>query len=524
MPAAIVCVAAMLYGWHLHRAPVNLGGDEAQFLTNAYSLATTGRDVSGRTLPLFINLAEPSAGLQSSVIWYQPVLFYLTAAELLVVPLTEVSVRVVTVLIGLVNLALMYAIARRLFGTRGFAVIAIFMLALSPAHAIFSRIGLDYIAPVPFVLGWLWLFLVSLERDRKAIACATGVVLGVGCYSYVAAWALMPMLLVISWYIWWREKRVAPVFASGLGFLLPMLPLLVWLATHPETFSATLSRYHPYDTTHLSLLKGVKDMLTYNNLQERVSVYWDYFNPTFLFLVGGTNMTASTRNAGVFLWPIAPLFVAGLGEVWARRRAAIGTVLLAGLALAPLPAALLNERYAIQRALLLLPFIALISTFGVVALWQQRRQVIRAGVVVVFVLAALQFATFYRDYLTEYQLRSAIWFDPVDFRDVANYLIAADSSGTVPAVYLSEDLDDAKPRWRFYLDLQHRETLLGKTRYFHASSLDVRAVPPGSLLVVYAGDPVLPAWLEGGHIAVAKRIVDVAGSKTAVILTRVAAR
>jgi len=57
----LVGITAVLYCRDLGRAPVYLGGDEAHFGVQAYSIARTGRDLNGRVMPLFFNLSDPLA-------------------------------------------------------------------------------------------------------------------------------------------------------------------------------------------------------------------------------------------------------------------------------------------------------------------------------------------------------------------------------------------------------------------------------------------------------------------------------
>ena len=132
----------------------------------------------------------------------------------------------------------------------------------------------------------------------------------------------------------------------------------------------------------------------------------------------------------------------------------------------------------------------------------------------------VQFAYFYQDYFNDYRIRSAFSFDPANFRGVAEYLISSNSSGQTPLMCLSEDLDDVAPRWRFYLIKHRREDLLQRTSLFTAKGLDVHRVPPGSLLVLYANDPAVPALLGPEKCAVATFVTDMAGGHSAVILRK----
>lgn len=475
----------------------------------------TGHDLSGNRLPLFFHLTDDAATR-----WYQPVLFYLSALVLMFLPLTETSIRIPTVMIGALDVLLIYGVSRRLFHSTWVAVAAGLLLALSPAHLIFSRQALDYICPLPFVLGWIWLLAICLDTGNVLAAFGAGLVLGVGFYSYLASWVMMPTYLCLTWVAVRASKRSRRLsIAATVGMALPLFLLVPWLWLHPDMLRDTVGRYNLYDTRHLSPLQGVKEFLNYNNIQERMSVYWDYFNPAFLFFSGGSNLTTSTRRAGVFVLPVAPFLICGLGELWQHRRLPISLVLVAGFLLAPLPATLVDERYAVQRELFILPFGVLIGAFGIVSLCRRPGM---ARIAATLLLAALpiQFLFFYRDYFSDYQIRSASWFDPINFRGVAEYLISSDSTTGVPGVYLSQDLDDGAARWRFYLAKHSREDLLSRTRYFRAADLNVSAVPAGSLLVLYANDPKLPDLLARDQCSLATTVIDAAGGKAAVILRK----
>ena len=93
----------------------------------------------------------------------------------------------------------------------------------------------------------------------------------------------------------------------------------------------------------------------------------------------------------------------------------------------------------IQRALYVLPFAALLAGFGVAWLWQSRLG--RAIALLVLLASPIQFGYFYFDYFTHYKFRSAFYYDPAAFRDVAAYLwvpamrrhISSRTMSTMPA-------------------------------------------------------------------------------------------
>jgi 4-amino-4-deoxy-L-arabinose transferase-like glycosyltransferase len=162
--------------------------------------------------------------------------------------------RLPTAVIGVLNILLIYGVARRLFGDYRWATLAAALLALSPAHFIFSRQALDYICPLPFVLGWLWCVLAALETSNLWLSLASGILLGVGFYSYVASWATMPLLLLITWAAHYQsgEKSSRASLAAAIGFAVPVLAAIAWLSFHPEMWRDLALRYSGYDSRRLS--------------------------------------------------------------------------------------------------------------------------------------------------------------------------------------------------------------------------------------------------------------------------------
>lgn len=510
----VLAAASAIYFWKLGYTPI-LGGDEARFGVHAYSIATTGHDLDGQFMPLLFRIEELGW-------WYQPALFYLIAAVLKFLPLAAWSIRIPTAIIGIVDAWLLYVVARRLFPNVWYAVLGAVMLALTPAHLIFSRQARDYIVPLPFVLGWLWCFMTVMETGNVWLAAAGGLLLGVGFYGHFAAWALMPFfvfLACISFVVWRKQPSLAA--ATGVGFALPLVMVAIWLRSHPGMVQGIANAYQLYDTKHLSPLQGAKDLLNYNGVQERISVYWDYFNPAYLFFSGGSNLTGATRRAGVFLLPLAVFLGCGIVELWKRHRSHVGLILLAGFFAPPVLAAVVDSAYSAQRELFVLPFAVLISLFGVALLLRRRHRVVRAAAVLLLLAMPVQYAFFFRDYLTDYRVRAAGWFDSVNFPAVTEYVVSADAASPVAAVYMSNLLDDGVAHWRFHLARYHREDLWQRTRFFAPDRLNVADVPPGSLLVFYATDPKLDDLVRVQKCCtVASVVLDPSGGKSAVILRK----
>ena len=515
-------VTTALYTVDLAHTPVYFGGDEAHFAIHGQSLAKTGRDLNGTTLPLFVNLRDPQGDMvvqDQFPAWYQPLLFYLIALTLKFLPLNEVSVRLPAAIIGgLLSPLLTYLVAMRLLKDRRLAMVAMLVLGLSPPLLLISRQALDYVCPIPFVLGWLWCLITFLERGQAWRAFLGGLILGVGFYSYIASWVFMPFCLALTWVTYFRSRPDAGRSAAiaTAGFLLPLTLLIPWAWLHPEMFVQTAGRYLVREARDVTMAEGARQLVSVSNLQHMLVTYLGYFDPIFLFIRGGVSMTTSTTRSGVFLAPAAVFLGVGLYEVVRRlRRDAIALVLLGGLLLAPLPAVLVNEQRMIQRELFMLPFAALVAAYGGSVLLRQSLMVRRAAMLLIIAMP-LQFAYVYSDYFTHYKRRSAFYYDSIVFADVADVLAATDP----PEVLLSHELDDGGPKWRFYATKLGREDLLARTRYVNENSGDIESVPIGSLLVIYPDTTTLDRLSQSGKWSVVRAIEDIDHRPASVILRR----
>jgi len=502
----LVALTSAFYLVGLDRFPVVLGGDEAQFAVHAASLAESGRDLNGTRLPIFIRIADPLVPGNSSGIWYQPLLFYAMVPFVAILGVSEWSVRLPVALLAVADVWLIYAIGRRWFRDERYAVAAALTMAVTPAHLIVSRQALDYVAPLPFVLGWFLCLLHFLDTGRLRSITLAGFLLGAALFSYIAAWVLMPILFLITVLAIvrsaWPGGRA--ITACAAAFAIPAILLAVALLTNHEMLSNTLGRY------------DVGVTASRPGLAERAALYWDYFNPSFLFFAGGSSPTQATSRAGVFLLALLPLILIGLREIW-RTRSDRAMIAIAVIAAAPLPIALTMPpaaAYSIARAMTMVPFGVLIAVFGLQAMMRERRSRIVGAALLLAI--ALQFVRFAVDYRGDYQLRVAPRLDPANVRAIADTVIAEDARRSVPAVYMSDNIDDGGVRWRFYMLKRARRDLWDRTRSLNAAH-PLPAIEPGALVVCYASDPIT-SRLMNDRYGVAAAIAGVAGEPAALIL------
>jgi len=558
----LLLLTATLYAWGLGNTPTYLSPDEAIIAVDAHSLATTGRDVHGTLLPLYFYIHQPRSERTG---WFTPVIFYLSAAVQSVLPFSEATIRVPSVLIGLAGVVLLFVVARGAFANQWVALLTAAMLALSPAYYIFSRYGLDYLYPVPFLVAWALALHRALQSPTPQRLLVCGLCLGVAFYSYAAAMLLTPMLLVVSIAALWptleRPSRAAIVAA---GYALPLTFFLVWFAFHPDAFASTAQRYALYDAKQLNALQGLREFLSYTNIERMLSIYWSFLSPSVLFFSGDQLVTFSTRQAGVFPMIMAALMVLGVVQIIERDRTRFAWAMVAAFLLSPVPAVVVPEAGAVNRATAILPFGALIAGYGLKWLWScdviqhARTSAVLVGgmalalglaygawtlmsegrlggatiplfavgvmavafvvlaprggqgatlAVAIVLIAALQFSGFQRDYHGDYRVRVNSWLGG-NLRGALNAIIDRCAVAPCTRIYFAhlQSTGGVADIRNYFMDAYWRFYLI---KSGHESLLDrsvasdpgpITGIPAGSLVLANHGDPVIDAMVASGEL------------------------
>lgn len=351
----LLAAAATVYLMRLGSAPIYLAPDEVIIANDAISLARTGRTLDGVFLPLYVFVSTSSN-------WFMPAIYYVSAAFLQILPVSEWSIRLPTVVMALASMALAFGVARKALGDRSATLVSIMVLACAPGFLILSRYALDYTYPVPIILAWLYCLLTALDRPRAtAWFVAAGLCLGIGWYSYISSLVMMPVYVVLSLIAMrvrqrdWRES-----IAFVIAFVVPVTLFAVWLSQHPAAIEQTAHRYELVEATQKASASGILGSYDFVAMLNR---YRNFFGIEFLFQLGDVYLPFSTRTTGVFV-PAAGLLI-GAGVLTAvMRRNVANSLILLGFLTAPIAASVLVEEGALRRATALLPFGALLATLG----------------------------------------------------------------------------------------------------------------------------------------------------------------
>ncbi len=211
--------AARIYAFG--SVPAGLNQDEASSGYDAYALLHYGIDRSGFHNPVFlVGFGSGMSALPS----------YLAMPFFLLFGVSVAALRAPTILIGILALPALYLLVRRT-GDRTLALLATFLLAISPWHIMDSRWTLAGVLPNLVVFGVLALC-IGRERPRALLWAA--VFFALTLYEYAPAYLFTPVFLVFASLFFLRNRPASwrPFVAAGglLGVL--VLPIVLTVAVN----------------------------------------------------------------------------------------------------------------------------------------------------------------------------------------------------------------------------------------------------------------------------------------------------
>lgn len=331
----------------LERVPPPLNVDEAVNAYDAYSLLKTGRDQWGRPWPVTLRAFND---------YRRPATIYSAMPFMAIFGLTIFGIRAMAAFWGWWTVVFTYRLARDMFGARA-GLAAALLLALSPWHIAFSRLGVEVSGPLLCVLvagldcGWRW------HRTRRAgWLVAAGIAFTVALYSYTTAQAFIPLLLLAIGMIFWRElwQQRSAVLLTGALLILLAAPLAAAVLSNSSSWNRMNA---------ISVFADPQAQGWWTVLRQ----WLGHFAPGYLFFQGDAQPVHHAPGFGQLYWIemlLIPLGVVGLLRGRDRRAALL---LLAWLALGPIPAALTRQDMGsanAMRGIAGLPGWAILSGLG----------------------------------------------------------------------------------------------------------------------------------------------------------------
>lgn len=371
----------LIFCYRLTRVPPGINIDESSFGYNANLLAKNLRDENNRFLPVFILTLDKAD-------WKPPIRMYLTAITFKLFGRSYLNFKLVSVFVAVTSCFLFYLLLKLFFSTK-LSLIGLFIFASSPSLLIQSHFGSDNIDVLPWIILWLYFFVLYCKKFKATHLVLSGIFLGVSFYSYKAMHAIVPVYSVISvaylflLNFWRKTGKKFDFFWFILG-IAPFLIPLKWLQAH---YTGAI-----FDPVTIS----------YPNFYDSVYVYLSSFDFSFIFLRGDKMLIHSTGHQGIFLLPCLLLFFLGFLQLYKEKKTMYYFIFVS-LILTPLLFAMVGSVYRASRLLAYIPSASFIFLLGVKFIFEiKNKRIEKTLLLFFFLLLPLSYGDFIHYYWYDY--------------------------------------------------------------------------------------------------------------------------
>jgi 4-amino-4-deoxy-L-arabinose transferase-like glycosyltransferase len=433
---AILTLGFLLRFYKLSTLPPGLTWDEAGLGYNAYSILKTARDEHGTFLPLtFKSFGD-----------YKPGLYvYLAVPFIALTGLTEVAVRLPSVIAGTLAIFGVYLLVNQLFDKKK-ALLAALVLSLSPWHIHFSRGAWEVNIFTTVLLFAIYFFIRSLKNSRYFIPWV--LLAASTIFIYQGAKMLTPLiflgLLVIyfpqvkksfsSWLIP-KSHKVVAIFSS----LLLSFFFILNLTGPAGNRLARLSIFGYKPQLSGDKLFHNQPLLTSQLIASR---YLYHFSPEVLFYQGSTiTERGNLPKQGMLYITEAFFLLLGFAALAKLKNKQSRNLVLSLLFLSPIPASMTLAEFSTFRALFIVIPLSIISALGLHYFLTKYKKIITLPILFFVILNIVLTINIYFNHSFEglapefnYGYKQA--FDQINTLPEANNIIFTDVYGQPYIYYL----------------------------------------------------------------------------------------
>ena len=401
-------IGAFLHFWRIETAPRGFSLDECSIAYNAYCISRTGADEYGTSWPMFFR------GLD---VYYDPVDVYSVVPPIRAFGLEKWAARLPCAVFCLLTCVAFSILLRHWRFEAPLALAGGFLMSVIPWIFPLSRscTYADRIAPLLGLIAGLCLAGSALRRRSNWEAILAGIA---WAFTFYTSQSVLPVLallaagcIVVLWRPLVQQWRLVLVMAfSTLILLLPLIMNTLW------STEGLMSRFHQVSIGNAAASPA--DILIGVSIR-----YFDYFRPRFLFISGDQERRHHTGHGGELYWCLAPLILIGLYVAirhW--RQHASHRIILVGILVAPVSAALTVDRMHSARCVYAVIFWLLLAVLGAQWFWQ-RRGPWRKLLLFIVCAMTLEIAVYMRDYFGAYQTRDPQVFQ-TELTDALEYCFA----------------------------------------------------------------------------------------------------
>ncbi len=413
----IFLLALVLRVYKLGNFPVGFHVDEVKVGWNALSILKTGKDDRGNIFSLYYNSFGD----------FRPTgIFYTAIPSIILFGRNEFAVRFPSALLGALTVFPLYFLVLEINKDKNkkLALIASILLALSPWHVSVSRATSEVVISMFTSLWGIYYFLKGIDTKKKKdfVISVSLIILSYFFYHSIRLLAPIFLFAIIVYKKAFYKKAVLSLFLISFATL-----LLLFNKESRGRFSQ-VSIFHDldvqYELSRMPFEEGPGKVFIARMFHNKplvyakrfVNEYTKYFSSNF-FLEATTPKPTRYQTVGVGLLTYVELalFILGLVSIAQKKSSPLPLLLLI---LAPFAAALTTEDSPnLHRALLMLPFLVIIESYGFKYLIEEKK--VKAKFI--FFLLSLNFIFFLHMYFVHNRVHLPLYRN-VGAKELAVYL------------------------------------------------------------------------------------------------------
>lgn len=416
----IFFLGVILRFYRLGEIPVGFHRDEAFLGYNAYSILKTGRDMTGNFLPLHLK----------SFLYSPAGYSYFSIPFIGIFGLSPFSVRFASAFFGSLTILATYFLVKhgltqigKRINTDFLALLASFILAISPWHVNLSRTSTENTLVVFFIALGVLLYLLWIQKLKFYFLVFSFLSFSMTIFLYQAPRAFLPLFLPLLLLFLPKLRKKEVLYFLGVFLITIIIPLLLIFSS--KNLSLRIRTVSVFSTAQTQLVlnqqigedgvAGTSNKITrifHNKLtgysSQVLENYFKHFSYSFLFTDQGFPERYKVPNVGLLYLIELPFLLFGIW-VLLKNNKKIAAFLLGWIVIAPLGSALtFDDVPNLQRTLLIFPALSIIVALGLLAVMTlvDQKKLIRNSLIVFISLTILFNIS---SYLHQYYVHSSVY-------------------------------------------------------------------------------------------------------------------
>lgn len=385
----IVIIGGFLRFYKITENPPSLTGDEISFGYAAYSILETGRDESGKFMPLVI---------QSIGDYKNPLPAYMMVLAIKLFGMNDFAVRFQNAFFGTITIILFYLFILDIFKRKSLAILGALFMAISSWHIFYSRFAYEPLIASTFAMLGIWFFMKMLN-GKKYWGVLSALFFAMTMYTGFAPRLFIPIFIFFA--ILFNFKGVVKEKGKYLVFIVTLILLAIPLV-YVSIYQGASTRFSMvFLANDVDFVRNVNfDYLKTMGGLPYLFFFWvkrylNYLQPDFIFFNALQMTLPNTLGLGILYLFELPWLVLGVVE-FIRGKIPFKSIFVIWLLTGIIPDSLTNNQQHAGRLLHIAPVVIIIVALGALKFYEWLKglkntylKVYISGVYLLFILLFL---------------------------------------------------------------------------------------------------------------------------------------